>query len=427
MQPDLMQKLKHNFAVNILDGAFFGMALGFASNVAIIPLFIATMTDSTTIVGLIASLMAIGWQLPQLFTANHVAGLRRYKRSVLLMSLHERWPYLGLTVVAFALPMLGTQVALVLTFLLLMWQGLGSGLTATAWQSMISKIIPSQRRGTFYGLQSAASALMQSIGVVIAGFLLVWLPSPYDFAACFFIASIWMGVSFYFLARTYEPEAEPSMSTVGSDWGTFLKRLQGIMHRDGNFRWFVGARLLQQFAAMAVSFYTLYAVRRFGMDEGTAGAMAGVMMLAQTAANPIIGWVGDRWGHRPVYAAGTLLLALSAFVVLTATHPNWLYLAFICSGAANAIMWTTVIAFTCEFGTLEERPYYIGLANTTVAPAALLAPLFGGWLADAFGFEATFLVAGVSALGTAALLFFALRDPAPRLRPLAQTAPVGIE
>ena len=66
---------------------------------------------------------------------------------------------------------------------------------------------------------------------------------------------------------------------------------------------------------------------------------------------------------------------------------------------------------TVEFGTEDERPIYIGLSNTLVAPIAILAPLFGGWLADAAGYQATFLFAAVGGLVTTAVLYFLVREP----------------
>jgi predicted MFS family arabinose efflux permease len=55
-------------------------------------------------------------------------------------------------------------------------------------------------------------------------------------------------------------------------------------------------------------------------------------------------------------------------------------------------------------------PTYIGLANTLVAPSAMLAPLFGGWLADQFGYQTTFLASAFGGLLTAVVLFFVLKD-----------------
>src|SRR5512141_2945879 len=92
--------LRYNVFFNTLDGGFFGFAIGFASFVTVLPLFVSTFTDSAVLIGLIGSLRAIGWQVPQLFTTNHVAGLRRYKPTVILMTLNERFPFVLLAGVA---------------------------------------------------------------------------------------------------------------------------------------------------------------------------------------------------------------------------------------------------------------------------------------------------------------------------------------
>ena len=134
--------LRYNITVGLMDGGMFGVALGFASFSTILPLFVASMTDSATLIGLVPAIHATGWLLPQLFTANHTSRLRRYKRTVLMTTIHERIPFLGFALVALFLPKIGVQTGLVLTFLLLTWQGLGGGFTANSWTSMISKIMP---------------------------------------------------------------------------------------------------------------------------------------------------------------------------------------------------------------------------------------------------------------------------------------------
>lgn len=98
------RNLRFNFTVNVLDGGFFGAALGFASFITIIPLFVSNLTDLAVLIGLIPAIHAVGWQLPQLFTAPRVSRLRRYKRMALMMSLNERFPFLGLAIVAWFSP-----------------------------------------------------------------------------------------------------------------------------------------------------------------------------------------------------------------------------------------------------------------------------------------------------------------------------------
>jgi MFS family permease len=206
MKSEVYKNYRFNFMVNLFDGGFFGAALGFASFYTVIPLFVSTMTESAVLIGLIPAIHTVGWQLPQLFTADRVSRLKLIKPMVIFMTFHERLPFLGLAVVAFLAPSMGVPLALGLTYAMLVWQGLGGGFTATPWQTMIAKIIPSERRGTFYGFQSALANLFAMVTAVLAGFLLERLPGPINYAVCFFFAAIAMGISFGFLAVTKEPE-----------------------------------------------------------------------------------------------------------------------------------------------------------------------------------------------------------------------------
>ncbi|HPS41549.1 MAG TPA: hypothetical protein PK040_03015, partial [Anaerolineaceae bacterium] len=196
--------LKHNILANIGDGAFFGFGVGFASFTTVIPLFIATMTSSATLIGLIPAIHNMGWQLPQLLLARHIAKLEKLKPFVLMMTIHERLPILGLAVVGFLLPRIGVHAALVLSFLLLIWQGLGAGFTANAWQIMISKVIPQDFRATFFGMQSAAANLLASLGAFLAGLILSALKPPQSFSVVFLIASGLYVISWFSLRATRE-------------------------------------------------------------------------------------------------------------------------------------------------------------------------------------------------------------------------------
>ena len=167
MDSNAKKTLKLNFLFNILDGGFFGLAMGFASFVTILPLFVSKLTDSAILIGLVPAIHNMGWQLPQLLIANRVAQKTRYKPMVLFMTINERLPFLGLAILAGLIGHFGQKHALIITFIFLIWQGLGSGFTANPWQSMIAKIIPPHLRGTFIGIQASASNLLASISAII--------------------------------------------------------------------------------------------------------------------------------------------------------------------------------------------------------------------------------------------------------------------
>ncbi len=398
----IRKHLRFNFIIGMFDGGFFGFGVGFASFAAVIPLFVHHLTDSALLVGLVPAVHNIGWQLPQLLTAGWMSGMKRYKPLVLLMTIHERVPYLGLAVVAFISPQVTKETALVLTFLMLVWQGFGAGLAANPWTSMVSKVMPVELHGTFFGTQSAAYNGMAGLSAILAGLILDKVAGPLNFSLCFALTFLWMAVSFVFLSQTREPESQPKEKEQVS---AFLKKSLAILRSDSNFRMFLFVRVLSQFAGMAFSFYIIYAVGQFGMSDAAASIMVSMLLIGQIVLSPLMGRWGDRWSHRGVMALGALGASLSAFLAWFASSSEWFYAIFLLQAAATVAIWTIPLAFSVSFAkNPEERPIYIGLANTIPAPATILAPVIGGWIADASGFNLMFILSAVCGLLMAAAL-----------------------
>ncbi len=412
LSQDLQDKLRHNALVNILDGSFFGLSVvGLASYVTIVPLFLSYLTESTALIGFVATLFHIGWQIPQLLTSNYVAGLRRFKPMVLAMTLLERLPYFGLALVAFLIPTIGADLALLLAVLLLGWQSLGGGFTGTPWQSMMSKIMPPHRLGTFFGVQSACVNLFGAGGALLASYILAHHDFPQNFSILFFIAAISLVVSFVFLALTYEPVSEPKDIGVRVPWRDFGGRLGSILRADDNFRWFLIARALTSLSLTAVSFFTIYGIRRYQMTPEFASAMTSVLLVSHTLSSTLVGWAGDRWGHRRILMLGNMATVLTIAIALLAPDVTWFYLVFALTGIVNTTQWSTILTITVQFSSAADRPFYIGMANTLIAPVTVFAPIIGGWLVDAAGFELVFTLFALAGLLSLLVYLIAMRDP----------------
>lgn len=415
MNAEIYKDLKHNLTVNVLDGAFFGFAMGFASFSTIIPLFVSKMTSSALLIGLIPAIHNAGWQFPQLFIANLVSRQTRLKPMVVTLTIVERLPFLGLGLIASLLPRLSVPAALTLTYALLIIQGLGAGFTANPWTTMIGKIIPSDRRSTFFGVQAAAANLLASASAFVAGVILQKLPSPQDFFYCFLLCSGSMVISWFFLNRTRElaslptPERpveaeEQNTPSPTEPRNLGMDKFVSILRRDINFRWYLVGRMLTQLGTMGFAFYTVYAVQRHGASELVVGGMTSVMLAAQICANALMGWIGDRWSRKGLLEIGLAAGAISSILAVAAPSASWFYLVFALAAVANVGSWTIGIAMNLKFGTEADRPAYVGMANTLIAPANILAPFIGGWLADLAGYPAAFVATAVGAL--AAMIVF---------------------
>lgn len=402
--------LKHNYTANIGDGAFFGFGVGFASYTTVIPLFISTLTSSATLIGLIPAIHNMGWQLPQLLIANRISKMERMKPFVMFMTINERIPIFGLGILALLLSRMSTTAAVIISFILLIWQGLGAGFTANAWQIMISKVIPGEIRATFFGFQSAASNLFASLGAFLAGLLITKVAAPFNFASCFLIASGLYVVSWIFLNQTREPKRTILPETFSTT--PLWKNISAILKEDESFRNFLISRFISQFGMMAFAFYTVFAVNKLGMTAIQVGIMTSVLMITQVVANPLLGWLSDKWSRKGVLVLGGVCAVASAVLALTVTNPNLFALVFVLNGIANTAYWTMGITVSLEFGSEGTRPTYVGMSNTLIAPSTILAPLLGGVLADIFGYPITFIMSAVFGIVAVVMLGLLVKDPA---------------
>jgi MFS family permease len=163
---------------------------------------------------------------------------------------------------------------------------------------------------------------------------------------------------------------------------------------------------------MAFSFYLIYAVVDYGMSETLAGIMTGFLLIAQVIVSPVMGRLGDRWSHRGVMVLGALAASVSSLLAWLAVSVEWFYPVFLLEAVAIIAIWTIPLALTVSFAKEEhERPLYIGLSSTLTAPATILAPVIGGWLADAAGYDATFMTSAVCGLVMALVLILVVKDP----------------
>ena len=425
MNPEIQKNLKFNIAVNVGDGAFFGMAMGFASYFSILPLFVSSISNSAILIGLIPAIHGAAWMLPQLFTARTTARQSRLRPLVLALSSQERIPYLGLALVAWFLPQMSKELALTLIFGLIIWQSLGAGVTANPWQSMIAKIIPPDRRGTFLGAQAAAANLLAMVAAVAAGFVLDRVIEPRNFVLLFLLAGAGLVISYVFLALTREP-ATTSIE-LPPDGATYWRSLGSIIKRDVNFARFLVARIVSQFATMGFAFYIVYAVRQLGVGDIESGYITGMLLVTQILANLGMGWLGDRTGHRLVIEIGLVSAMLSSLLAWWAPTSAWFYPIVILAGITNVALWTNGMGIVMEFGNEADRPAYIGLANTLVAPATILAPFLGGWLASRSGYPTTFMISAAGALISLILFHILVIDPRKNRLTRKDYSPIPVE
>jgi MFS family permease len=407
----VQQHLRRNVLALGGDFALYMVGLAFASQATILPAFAASLGAPNVVIGAIPAVTTLGWLLPSLFVAGHTETLGRKLPFVLRYTVWERAPYLALALTAFLVAERAPMLALGLVLVVLLAVTGVSGALLPAWMDIVGHAIPVMLRGRFFAVWSIVACLGGLGASFATASILAAIPPPANFGICFVAASLCMALSYVVLTLVREPPAAaPPAASV--PLRAYLARIPGLLRRDGNMAWFLAARACAVIGVMGSAFFTVYALRVLGAPAWRAGVFTTMLLIGQVAGNLVFGWLADRSGHRLVLAAGSAAMGGASLVALAAPSVDLLLFAFFLDGVYDAALAVSGLNILLELApTAGERPTYIGLGRTGVAPIAFAAPLLAGLLADAAGFACVFAVSAVFSLIALALLVARVRDP----------------
>ena len=398
---EVQANYRWNYTVNMLDGASFWFGASFVSSATIIPLFISKLTPNPFFLGLVAMIAQGSWFLPQLFTAQAVERLARKKPVMVNLGFFlERLP-MWIIVLAAVTAARSPTAALALFLLGYAWHGLGAGLIATAWQDLIARCFPVERRGRFFGTTMFVGTAMGAGASALSAWLLQRLAYPLNFGVIFALGALGITLSWFFLALTREPAQPPTPARQSAR--AYWADLGRIMREDHNFRRFLVGRGLLALGDLASGFITVAAVARWQVSDGTVGLYTAALLLGQTAGNLLFGRLADQYGHKQALEWSALVGALALGLAWLAPGPGWYLVVFALLGLRLGGIIVSGILVVMEFCPPAKRPTYAGLANTSVGvigslgplAGAALAPLGYGWL---FGFAAGFSLVALAVL-----------------------------
>lgn len=404
------KNLNWNFSVNVLDNMFYALAISLVSQETIMPLLISELTDSTIAVGLIPAIFSLSFLLPQLFVANHAERLPRKLPFVLLGSgLLQRLPYplIGIALLLFAVEAPG--LALLLFFIGIATAAFGGGIVTPAWFSMIGKVVPTRRRGIFFGLADGGGLLMGVIGAYFVGAVLDIIDYPGSFALLFLVAGLIHAISWFSLSLTREPPGETFKEAL--PLRHYFRRLPEVLRGHANYRRFLIGYALLRLSMMSVSFFIVFGNVNYDLTGADIGLLNAIFIGSQAVLRLLFGWLGDRWGHKRNLVISALCLALAASFALSSSTFAGLIPAFICLACAISSDMVSHFNIVLEFADPADQPTYIGLTNTLMAPFTFVGPIVAGWIAEAHDINLLFAVSLGFGLIGAGLLWRWVREP----------------
>ena len=398
-----------NFWVNIGDLAFVNLAGSFVFVSTILPLYVSYLTDSRVLIGFIPAIYVVASHVPQLLMAARAEALERKKPWIVRVSVFERvpWLILGLGILLWPTAPAGFSYAF-LVAMLLFSQG-AVGIASPAWRAMLANIIHPDRKGLMFGLGGAFGGLMGAAGALLARHILDTVAFPLSFGLCFVLAFAGQAISWSFLTLNREPPRRADRPPVRLR--AYLRELPAVLRGDPNFARFLVSQLLVIFGTLGVTFYIVYGREAFGISDAFAASLTMAALISQALGTPLLGWWGDRFGHRSAIEVAALLCAAAGLVMVIAPGAGWMYAAFALLTLSDAGIKVARPSLTMDLGAGGRVPTYVALTTTLLAAPALAAPILAGWLIDRLDFRPVFVAGVVLALLGWLLLRTGVSDP----------------
>jgi MFS family permease len=289
-----------------------------------------------------------------------------------------------------------------------------------AWTAIVADIVPREIRGRFFSYRNIGANLPTLLVVPLAGWLIQVGNRPDAPFAGYQIVFALAFVSGAIATLAYSQIVDPAPLSQERQQQR-LGEVSRIIRRAPGFLSLVAVTLLWNLGAqMTGPFLNVYLVSKLGATTAMVGWTTAASSLAALLAQRWLGrWV-DRKGNIWVQGTFSFIIIGIPLAWMIAAAP-WQVLII---NAAAGILWTghglASFNLLLDMAPEQARPEANALFQLVIAGGAVIAPMVGGYVADAFGFKPMFaLSAAVRVLGALAFVWWVARPAAHRARQAA--------
>lgn len=422
--------LRQNYHLGVVNGVAFTLGEALSSANLVLALLVRELGGSLALVGLLPALQSGGYLLPQLLVGGRLQAMPRKMPLYRRAAFARVAAFSTLLAAIFATSFLPHWISLWLIAICFSIFTIGGGTSTLAFQDIVGKVIAPRRRGSFFGSRQLFGGLLS---FAIAGPLVRWLlgeHSPLSFPTNYGMLCILALLCFAIGLAAFSLIDEPPQEHTGPRLrlGDALRRAPTILREHDNYRWFIISRMLTRTGQIAEPFYIIYATEELGLPASVAGIYLAVRAMTGALSNLAWSRISFRSGNRALVLFSGVLILLTPLLALVgpalargfgagnAGLIGAMGLVFLCSGAANDGTNLAANTYLLDIVPADERPTYMGLANTALGAVTLL-PVLGGWMVSTVGYTGTFglgVVAAVFGLLTSLRLREVLLHPTER-------------
>ncbi len=397
--------MRKNYYKGIFNGAVFSLGEAASNPGLVLTLLVRQLGGSFFLISLLPVIQNIGYLLPQLIVGGRVQALSYKLPTYRLFALLRIVAMVAVVVSCFYATTIDASVAI---FLIIFSNALfyfGGGVTTLSFQDVVAKIVPSTTRGRFFGMRQLCGGLL---AFLIGGPLVRWLLSdtspfafPYNFAIISLFSLCCYAMAMAVFATVEEPKAPHVVPAI--PFRDAIRAAPQMLRGNALYRRFIWARLCLLIGRIAEPFYIIYITEQLHLPKSTSGSLIAAGAVAAALSNMVWGRLGDRRGMQWLlsFTGGLSIFPPLMMIVAPFLVPfgqtvvlGWILLISLMVGMSADGTGIASMTFLLEVAPPEQRPLYMGLANTLLGIGAII-PIVGGILINVLGYTSTY---GIAAL-----------------------------
>ena len=404
----VLDNLPRNYLGHFIHGMLGMTGFRLVNAPTFVPAYLHLLSGSDTVVGLGLALQQAGGVVSQIWGANLIEHRARVLPIAMIMGTLMRVPILIMAIAGWVLD--GPPLVAVL-LICLFFLGVFSGPQRVTFQFLMAKVIPVRRRGRLQAWRNMTGGLIAAGLSYVAGRYLIdghVLGNGYSatFLLAFFLTSAGLMVLRALMREPIPPSVRDAVPML-----TRIAEFPALLKGDPGFSTFLIVLCLANAGRIAGPFYIVYAAHVINLDGAHIGLLSLAYLGADTLANLIWGYLGDRTGFKTVMIGALgVWMAATALLVLSA-EPLALFIAFFGLGAAQCGYMMASQTMVLEFGAREDIAMRLALSGTVEGALSALAPIAGGLLALSFGHAGLFYVSIAFEALALAVLWARVTDP----------------
>jgi len=276
-------------------------------------------------------------------------------------------------------------------------EGFSYYMTPVAVTTMVADIFPPPQRGRAMSLYTMSNGVGQLVGPILAGLFLESTSYTVYFLGCGSFVAV-SAVLIFLLAKETRPKHVVELHKTRAGHGINLKTFGSDIKKLGKYAgiFFVAVLVYRTGNTMVNPFFSLY-LKGLNIDLSRTSYLFAVRALMTLIFAPLTGIVLDKWGRKPTFLLGMLLLVCTMLGYRCVSSYNSVLLLRALESISNAVLQITTRTYAADLMRPEIRGFGMGLYMTIVDESSTMGALVGGWIKDTFSFGAIFLMGAITA------------------------------